>query len=81
MKLWYESAEKYFHKSLDTRSFQFKGFEKKAQTAKKLMEEIKNIIKTPLYKKNKNQFKGGSREAEFYCTYTLFESLCVLSHD
>ncbi len=73
MRGWHEQCEKSFHKSLDHRSFHFKSFEKKQQQAKAYVNELKAIQSCPDRLKNKNQLRGGSKDCEFFGTYSQFE--------
>ncbi|MFS8159916.1 MAG: hypothetical protein ACMG6E_06845, partial [Candidatus Roizmanbacteria bacterium] len=79
VEIWKDTCEKNFQKSLDHRSFHFKMHEKKGQQIKNYMSEIKGIVTQSFKSKNLNQAKGGSKESEYYCTYSPFEPLCVHS--
>jgi histone deacetylase complex regulatory component SIN3 len=79
IEIWRDTCEKNFQKSLDHRSFHFKMHEKKGQQIKNYMSEIKGIVTQSFKSKNLNQVKGGSKESEYYCTYSPFEPLCVHS--
>jgi histone deacetylase complex regulatory component SIN3 len=79
LQLWKEASEKNFYKSLDHRSFHFKFHEKKSLSNKAYINEIKTIANQSLRLKNTNQLKGGSKDSEFYCTYSTFEPICVHS--
>ncbi len=45
------------------------------------MGEIKSIYSGSARTKTTSQLKGGSKDCEFYCTYSTFESLCVHSKE
>ena len=74
---WHEQCEKSFTKSLDHRSFHFKAYEKRQQQAKAYINDIKGIQGQSERSKNRNQLVGGSKDCEFYGTYSLFERICV----
>lgn len=79
IKNWKEVCDKNFHKSLDHRSFHFKQFEKKNQTQKNYLQEIKSLSSQNIKNKSLNLLKGGWKDCEFYGTYSLFESIVVHS--
>jgi paired amphipathic helix protein Sin3a len=77
LKNWREICEKNFHKSLDHRSFHFKQFEKKNQTQKNYLSEIKGLAQACVKGKTLNLLVGGCKDCEFYSTYSLFENIVV----
>lgn len=77
LKQWHETCEKNFHKSLDHRSFHFKFFEKKHSQAKAFIQDIKLIGQKSLKDKTKSELVGGSKDCDFFCTYSQFEHIIV----
>lgn len=76
---WHEDCDKSFSKSLDHRSFHFKQYEKKNSHAKSYIAEIKAIALKSSSSKNKFEMIGGTKDCEFYCTYSPFEHITVHS--
>jgi len=77
LKSWHEQCEKNFLKSLDHRSFHFKQFEKKHQQAKAYVNDIKAASQRSARLKGRLEAVGGSRDCEFFCTYSQFEHVVV----
>ncbi|CDW73125.1 paired amphipathic helix protein sin3a-like [Stylonychia lemnae] len=71
IKNWRDQCEKNFMKSLDHRSFHFKSFEKKNQSSKNYILELKNLGQQSFKSKNLNQMLVHSKEL------TENENLCT----
>lgn len=68
---WKQCCEINFLKSLDHRSFFFKESQKKKLQSKYQVEELRKI--SLARDKNINQMKGGTKNSEFFCTYSSLQ--------
>ena len=65
------SYDKYYCKSFDYRSSNFKNYEKKNNNYKAFITEISKLHKEKQEENNINVLKGGSRKYEFYSIIPL----------